>query len=421
MQDGPNKSIETMLLHKEGNDANQIRAMQYFMSEGAWDDDAVLAQHAKEVNKDLGEADGVLIIDGSDFPKQGNESVGVKRQYCGELGKVANCQAGVFLAYASRQGYTLLDRRLYLPKEWLGDGAYAQRREACGVPEGLGFKSKNELALEMVKQLHESGSLSYQWLSCDEAFGRDGVFLDAVSEYTTYLAEVPYDTRVWLSRPEIELPEWTGKGRKPSRERLKAGSAKAQAVVDIARTLPETAWQRLSIKEGSKGPMLADFACLSVVTLRKGLPGPDQLLILKRNVFSGEIKYYLSNATKDTALEEFARVSAMRWPIESCFEEGKQELGMGDYQLRSWRGWHHHMTLVILAHFFLVRLKLRLQDKAPKLTLPQVVLLLKASLPQPDFSIEKSIGIVNYYQNRHEAAHQSHRKRRLAQLEMLGE
>lgn len=419
MRDAPNKSIETMLLHKQGDDANKIRAMQHFMSEGAWDDEAVLAQHAKEVNKDLAEADGVLIIDGSDFPKQGSDSVGVKRQYCGELGKVANCQAGVFLAYASRQGYTLLDRRLYLPKEWLGDEAYAQRREACGVPEKLGFKTKAELALDMVKQLHEAKTLSYQWLTFDESFGRDTAFLDAVSAYITYLAEVPNDTCVWLSQPETELPQWTGKGRKPSRKRLKAGSAKAQRVDKLAQSLAETSWQRLSIKEGTKGPMLAYFACLKVVTVRDGLPGSDQLLILKRDVFSGDLKYYLSNAAKNTPLEELARITCMRWPIESCFEEGKQELGMGDYQLRSWKGWHHHMTLLILAHFFLVRLKLRLKDKVPKLSLPQALLLLKASLPQPDFSLEKTLDIVNYYQDRHESAYQSHRKKRLARLRKL--
>ena len=165
--------------------------------------------------------------------------------------------------------------------------------------------------------------------------------------------------------------------------------------------------------------MLADVTCLRVVSVRNGLPGPDQRLILKRDVISGDIKYYLSNASKDTTLEELARVTAMRWPIESCFEEGKQELGMGDYQLRSWTGWHHHMALVILAHFFLVRLKLRLKDKAPKLSLAQALLLLKASLPQPHFSVEKTIDIVNYYQDRHQAAYQSHRKKRLAQLRKL--
>jgi SRSO17 transposase len=138
--------------------------------------------------------------------------------------------------------------------------------------------------------------------------------------------------------------------------------------------------------------------------------------MLRRDVISKELKYYLSNASKDTPIESFARISVMRWPIESCFEEGKQELGMGDYQLRSYLGWHHHMTLVILAHFFLVRLKLNLKDKAPMLTLPQAVLLLKASLPQPKFDLDKTVRIVNYYQERHEAARQSHRKKRLARL-----
>jgi SRSO17 transposase len=142
----------------------------------------------------------------------------------------------------------------------------------------------------------------------------------------------------------------------------------------------------------------------------------QQQLVLRRELASGDVKYYLSNAPQETPLTTFARISLMRWPIESCFEEGKQELGMGDYQVRSYQGWHHHMTLVILAHFFLVRLKLRLGEKAPKLTLPQAVMLLKASLPQPEFDLDKAIRIVNYYQERHEAARHSHRKKRLARL-----
>ncbi len=378
----------------------------------------MLARHAEEVSKDLGEEDGVLIIDGSDFAKKGDNSAGVQRQWCGELGKVENCQAGIFLGYASSQGYTLLDRRLYLPEAWFS-ADYQEKRARCGIPEGVAFESKLELALEMVSQQAHSGTLPYQWLCFDEFFGRDSTFLEAVGRYGWYLAEVPSATRVYVTPPLTGVPSWSGKGRKPSRERVLEG--KAQMVTEIAAELPPEGWQRLTLKEGSKGPMVAELACLSVYLVRKGdnynLRVGEQQLVLRRDVDSGEVRFYLSNAPKSTSAEAFACVSVMRWPIESCFEEGKQELGMGDYQVRSYLGWHHHMTLVILAHFFLVRLKLQLKEKAPNLTLPQAVLLLKASLPQPELDLEKTVRVVNYYQERHEAARKSHRKRRLAQLQ----
>lgn len=420
-----NKSAETMMLHEHGDDENEVRAMQHFISEGAWDDSAVLARHAEEVAKDLGETDGVLIIDGSDFAKKGEDSAGVKRQlpmipaseWCGELGKVENCQAGVFLGYASSKGYTLLGRRLYLPKEWFG-AAYKEKRQKCGVPASLTFKRKTELALELVAEQTRLGALPYRWMCFDEFFGQDPAFLAAIGCYGWYLAEIPKDTRVYLVEPQIGLPAWHGRGRKPRREQVLEGQA--QTVAELAAELPCERWRRLTLKEGSKGPLVAELACLEVYLVRERDGHKlvrSERLVLRRDPVSGERKYYLSNAPQDTPLETFAWVSAMRWPIERCFEEGKGELGMGDYQVRSYVGWHHHMTLVILAHFFLVRLKLHLKDKAPKLTLPQAVLLLKASLPQPVFDLDKTVRIVNYYQERHEAARNSHRKKRLAQLE----
>jgi len=417
LQPLPNKSIETMMLHNGGDNPNSIRAMQHFISRGAWDDATVLTRHAVEVDKDLGDDDGVLIVDGSDFPKQGQESVGVKRQHCGQLGKVTNCQAGVFLGYASRHGYTLLNRRLYMPREWLEDETYAKRRQQCGVPEELTFQTKQQLAQEMVIETVTAGNLRYRWLTCDEAFGRDTRFLDGVVERVWYLAEVPENTAVWLERPQTAVPAWCGHGRKPIRIRLVQGEPEAQSVVSIAAQLPAEQWQRHVIKEGAKGPITADFSALRVVNSRRNLPGQDVWLICRREVITEELKFYLSNAPPETSLTKFVQISGMRWPIETCFEEGKQELGLGDYQVRSWVGWHHHMTLCILAHFFLVRIQRRLQDKAPKLTLPQAILLLKSILPQPKFDLETTVEIVNYYQRRHEAAYQSHRKRRLERLE----
>jgi hypothetical protein len=173
------------------------------------------------------------------------------------------------------------------------------------------------------------------------------------------------------------------------------------------------------VKEGSKGTIVADFAAVRVINARQQLPGEAVWLVCRRNITTGELKYFLSNAPATTPLATFATISGMRWPIETCFEEGKQELGLGDYQVRSWTGWQHHMTLVILAHFFLVLVRKQTPERASRLTLPQVILLLKSVLPQPEFDIETTIKIVNYYQDRHEAARRSHSKRRSARIEQL--
>ena len=364
LREMPRKSIEPMVLALDGANAKAVRTLQLFISEGAWDDDAILQRHWHEVDQVLGEADGVLTLDGSDFLKQGQESVGVKRQYCGEVGKRANCQAGVFLGYASRQGYALLDRRLYLPQEWVEDAAYAERRRRCGVPAGTPFKTKPTLGGEMIQAVHRANTLRARWVTCDEAFGRATALLDHLDGLGLwYYAEVPHDTQVWRQRPATAVPAWAGRGRQPTRARVVAGAPAPHTVVMVAEALPAEHWSRHRIKEGSKGPIVADVAVLRVIAVREGLPGPEVWLVMRRNPLTGELKTYVSNAPADIALATLVRLSGMRWPIETCFEDSKQYVGMGDYEVRSWRGWHHHMTLCILAHFFLVRACLRLKKK----------------------------------------------------------
>lgn len=361
----PRKSIEPMVLAVDGVAPKAVRAIQSFISEGQWNDERLFHQHWKEVETDLGADDGVLMVDGSDFPKQGGHSVGVKRQYCGELGKRANCQAGVFVGYGSSQGYTLLDRRLYVPAEWFTDDAYAERRRQCGIPPEITFKTKPELAQEMLTAVVKSQELRCRWVVADEAFGNNPGFLDGVAGLGLwYFAEVPHSTRVWEARPATHIPPWRGRGRRPQRERLVAGAPEARTVLGVAEGLPAEAWTRQTIKEGSQGPLVAEFAAIRVVVVRDALPGPDVWLVLRRHVEAGELKTYLCNAPIDTAVETRVQMSGMRWPIETCFEDSKQLLGMGDYEVRSWTGWHHHMTLVILAHFFVVRMRLRLK-KSP--------------------------------------------------------
>jgi len=358
----PRKSIEPLILHLHGADRNAVRAMQQFVGDGAWDDTAILRQLWREVASDLDDAEGVLILDGSDFPKQGLESVGVKRQYCGQLGKRANCQAGVFLAYASQRGYALLDRRLEMPEDWFTD-AYADRRVACGVPETVRFTTKPLLGWQMLEAVVSAGALSCRWVTCDEAFGSNTALLDKIAgRGLWYFAEVPHDTRVWRERPASAVPQWSGRGPKPKREQLAPDPPAPLEVQTIAAALPAEQWQQHVIQEGSQGPQIAEFAFLRVIAVRDGLPGPVVWLVLRRSLCDGALKTYVCNAPADVPEQRLVRTSGMRWPIETCFEVGKQELGMGDYEGRSWRGGHHHMTLVLLALAFLVRLQGRFEQ-----------------------------------------------------------
>ena len=355
------KSIQPMAMALEGGN---IQAMQQFIGQGRWEDDQLLRKHRQLVDETLGEADGVYVVDGSGFPKKGSHSVGVARQWCGALGKVDNCQVGVFAGYASRKGYTLIDRRLYLPEQWFTE-AYAERWRKCSIPEGTTFQTKPERALEMLQTITAEGHLRGRWVAADEAFGQSPAFLDGVAQLDLwYLAEVPLNTRVWEERPQTTLPEWSGQGRPPTRERPVAGEPAPVRVDALAAQLPEEAWQPYVLKEGSKGPLVAEFAFRRVVAVRDGLPGPTVWLVFRRSLDAEpELKAYLSNAPQQTPETEFVRVAGMRWPIETAIEECKGGLGMDHYEVRSWLGWHHHMTMCLLAHHFLVRTQHRLKKR----------------------------------------------------------
>jgi SRSO17 transposase len=357
------KSIEPMALALPGGD---VQAMQQFISQGAWDDERILEHHQLLVAQTLGDrASGVLILDGCDFPKQGKHSVGVARQWCGALGKVANCQASVVAAYASERGYTLVDRRLFLPQAWF-DEAHRQLRTKCGVPDDLVFQSHSELAWTIVQSLQARQVLPFDWVLCDEGFGKDPVMLDRLdAAKLLYLAEVPHSTRVWLRRPATLVPPPTGrKGRPPSKERLASDAPPALRVDAIAAQVAPQEWQLYQIKEGAKGPMVAEFAFLRVVVVREEMPGAETWLVLRRGLDQrGELKTYLSNAPATTARTTLVVKSGMRWPVEAGIEESKGECGLDHYEVRGWVGWHHHTALTFLAHHFLVRQRCRLGGK----------------------------------------------------------
>jgi SRSO17 transposase len=409
----PRKSIEPMAVALEGGN---IQAMQQFISQGAWSDEEVLTIHRRAVAETLGRTEGVVILDGCDFPKQGRDSVGVARQYCGPLGKLANCQASVVLAYASELGATLLDRRLYLPREWF-DADHRERWQKCGIPEDVTFQTKPALGAAMLQAVMGEGGVPFRWVTMDEGYGTAGYLLDLIHrENKLFFAEIPRDKQAWLHRPKlVSPPVRASTGRPPTRTHLAPAAPPAQRVDAIATQRRLAHWQRFIIHEGSKGPLEVEILARRVVMAAEELPGREEWLVVRRPVADLIVKhwkFYRSNASAGTPLTTLARMTAWRWPVESVIEECKGELGLDHYEVRGWVGWHHHTTLTLLAHHFLVRLRVKMGAQAPALTVSQVRRLLQVVLPKRDFDAQEALAELERIQRQNHAAYRSHRKRR---------
>ena len=363
------KSIEPMALAVNGGN---VRAMQRFVSDDIWDEAQMRHIYHQLVYEDMGAPAGVVIVDESGFPKKGKDSVGVARQYCGTLGKVENCQVGVFAASASPYGYALVDQQLFLPEPWC-TAAYAERRTKCQVPENLAFQTKPQLAGAMVRTLFQEGVLPVKYVVADCLYGNSADFLAAVEACwgVTYLVAIPADTRCWLHGPVMQTHSYRYRGKPRTKRIVTPKDSHPPTVGMIAKRLPETCWYRRTVSEGTKGPIIYEFTKRQVTLCREGIPDRAVWLVLKRTVGAEpSYWYYISNAPLSTRLPTFVWLSGVRWAIEQGFEEAKTELGMDHYEVRKHPGWQHHMLICMLAHFFLWHVKIRLGGKSPGLDPP---------------------------------------------------
>ncbi len=294
--------------------------VQDFLSRMRWDAEAVRDDLRSYVVEHLGDPEAVLVLDATGFVKKGTKSVGVQRQYSGTAGRIENCQIGAFLGYASRYRHALIDRALYLPEGWAGDPS---RRSEAGVPAEVAFTTKPKLARAMLARARAAG-VPFAWVTADSVYGAD------------------YGLRRWLQDRRLGYAlAVTGAQR--------LGLSR---VDELAGEVPAEGWHRLSAGEGSKGPRLYDWAYAAYAS--DAAAGWEKGLLVRRKLDEpDELTFYLTHAPEGTALADLVRVAGSRWTIEACFEAAKGEVGLDQYEVRSWTGWHRHVTLAMLAHAYL--------------------------------------------------------------------
>jgi SRSO17 transposase len=359
------KSIEPIALNVGDG---QVSALQKFINIAPWGHDdvqaGVQAVVADElVRSALGSPIGVVgVIDESGFAKKGDHSAGVGRQYNGRLGKQDNCQVGVFLVGVTPAGSALLDHQLYLPEDWCEPTkACRDRREKVHIPKSVSSQTKPQIAAGLIRQTLALDVVPLDGITADEAYGQNGEFLDEVGRLELrYGVEVPVNTTVWTEDPASCVPPYSGRGpmpTKPSRESV-------ASVATTASKLGCESWRVLNLGRGTKGPLAYEFAAIRAWAVRHGEAGPPIWLLVRRSLEPvPEVKYYVSNADGATPLEVLARVACTRHKVEDFFEDAKSYLGMARYETRSWVGWHHHMSLVAMAHLFVTLTRRELGKK----------------------------------------------------------
>ena len=354
------KSIEPIAL--SFLDETDVRGMQQFFTRSTGWYDSLALKYKMELSHHVNDPNGFLSIDGSDFIKKGNNSAGVSRQYCDRLGKKENCQAGVFVSYASENGIGLIDSSLYIPEVWFSDG-YEKKRKECHIPEELTFKTKNEIVKEMTHNIISSNLFEIGCIGCDTSFGSDHTFLDSLPKSIPYFASVRKNEYVFREMTLVRIPEKTSTRGRPFKH---PRSEKQPVYVEEIANDESIPWVKRTIADGTKGPIIAEIKflrCISCRTENNFLMPRTEVWLYIRKHSNGEIKYFISNMPDDTETSELDRIATARWSIEQCFQECKSYLGMAHYETRSYQAWHRHMLLVMIAQLFLTTLRHHLKKR----------------------------------------------------------
>ena len=390
------------------------QAMQHLLTEGAVDWDGFADQIAQETDAVLGGSQSVLLIDESAFAKKGEASAGVARQWNGRLGKVDNCQVGVFATLCRGEMASLIDARLYLPKAWVEDEVRC-RKTAIPV-EARRYRSKTELALEMVETAISRG-IRFGYVAVDGGYGKEPAFLRGLDRRGgRFMADAHCDQTIYLENPDPQVPIWSGRGKRPVHPKAQATPVRVDR---WAAEQPPEAWQRLTLRGGEKGQLLAEYLHARV-WVWDGTETQAQCwhLLLRREVGASEVSHYcLSNAPAHVSWPELARVQAQRYFIEHSFREAKSECGLADYQVRRWDAWHHHMALVMLGTLFLVKQKTEGRKQWPMLSFNDLVTALAHLLPRRQWTAEDLAAIITKRHRLRQQAKESHARRSMATLE----
>ena len=392
---------------------SDYQGMQQFVSDSPWDHTAVMRQVAAEAEATLGRAaDTALYVDETSFVKKGDQSVGVQRQYCGRLGKLENCQVGVFASLGCGARAALVDFRLFLPEAWARDPARCGKAK---VPEAERVhQTKTELALAMVVAARARGS-THHWVGGDEVYGNNHAFTAALEDLgEVFLMDVASNMQVWESDPSPQLPSPSpGKnGRPRTRARVNPRAPKAVSVKTLTARCFKAEAREVTIRDATKGSLRAPLWVRPIWVWDGQAPTARRRLLIVRQEADGTFKYSMSNAAADTTWERLAYMQAQRFWIERCFQDAKSELGMAQYEVRGWLGWHHHMALACLALVFLLKERSGASVHTPLLSARDIVELLAIYLPrQPRNETE----VLRQMQQRHAARQKDldNRRRRL--------